>query len=102
MFNQAAQGMTDQNMSFLNSGGDLTWYNDGQVTQGAQLATVPPQQSNAGHAKGFGFLNRTDYVLGIARGRNAHQQVARAPQGHYLPGKHIVKSVIVGNAGHCR
>ena len=97
-FEQITKYVTQRDVAFLNSGGDIRRHPKNQIDATGQL-TGPAGHADGRHAYFSGGFNRLDDISGIAAGADAPGNVTLSAESLYLFGKNIIKLIIVANAG---
>lgn len=86
-------------MDFLSSGRGVGRDDDFVVGQAGCAAAAFAEDGDGGQALLLRGLQGQDQVVGVAAGGEHHQRISRLPNAFHLPGKELVKSIVIPNAG---
>jgi len=98
-FHQIYHDVTQGDVGFLYSCG--VWGRNRQdiVQKRFHHVEVRTQESDGSDAKTLGGLASEDDVLGVAAGGKTNQYITGMTQSLHLPGKNLVKAIVVAGSG---
>ena len=89
-------------MQFLGSAGHFSGDDEAVVRESFGLPPITPGKHDGFYSFGLALLKRLTHVRRLARGSNAKEDLISLQLARRLPGKNLLKSVVVSNGGEYR